>query len=360
MKDTTSFWETITTKSAHYPTLTEDLEVDVSIIGGGITGITAALHLINAGKKVAILEADEIGGVTTGYSTGNLYVAVQPYYQKLESKFNFETAKQIAQSRQFAIDYIEKNVIDKKINCQFSRRPWYIYADDNQISFLEKEVELFKKMDFPIDYVDALPLPLKFKKAAVLSNQARFNPLQYVVDLAQYLQKQGCLIFEKSRVISIEEKDNKCFLQTDKAKVIANHNIVATHTPIGINTVQMFTAPYRSYVVAVSVKDGIYPEGHFWDLKEPHHAICTHSISGDKPEILMVAGNHHKVGQTDDAASHFSQLEKFLRDHFQVQDVLYQWSAQHYHAADGVPYIGLASRGAKNSYIATGFYLMRN
>ena len=87
--DTMSLWEAISTRVTDYPEFTTDIEVDVAIIGGGITGITAASHLIKAGKKVAIIEAKKIGGVTTGYSTGNLYIPVQPFYQHIASKFNF-------------------------------------------------------------------------------------------------------------------------------------------------------------------------------------------------------------------------------------------------------------------------------
>jgi glycine/D-amino acid oxidase-like deaminating enzyme len=121
--DTISLWKKISNKISEYPVLDRDIEVDVAIIGGGITGITAANQLINAGKKVVVLEANSIGGVTTGFSTGNLYIAVQPFYQNIYSKFNFETAKAIAHSRKFAIDYIENNVNEKKIECQFTRRP---------------------------------------------------------------------------------------------------------------------------------------------------------------------------------------------------------------------------------------------
>ncbi len=81
--NTISLWEAISTRSSTYPELSNNIEVDVAIIGGGITGITAASHLIKAGKKVAIIEAHKIGGVTTSYSTGNLYVAVQPFYQNI-------------------------------------------------------------------------------------------------------------------------------------------------------------------------------------------------------------------------------------------------------------------------------------
>lgn len=356
--DTTSLWKKISDQSATYPALNKDIEVDIAIIGAGITGITTAFQLINAGKKVAILEAGKVGGVTTSSSTGNLYIAVQPYYQNIQAKFNFETAKTIAHSRKFAIDYIEKNIQEKNINCNFSRRPWYAYTANNEkVALLEKEVELLKKMEIDIDYTDHLPLSFKFIKAAVMENQARFNPLQYVISMAAALKEKGCLIFEDTRVIDQIEKD-VCTLKTAAGhSVIAKKVVMATHTPIGVNAAQFFTAPYRSYIVAVRLKDNQYPEGHFWDLDCPHHASCTHATaSSHQLNLLMVAGDHHKVGQGGEMSVHYENLESFLREHFAVAEVAYRWSAQHYQAADDVPYIGLASRFAKHTYLATGFF----
>lgn len=356
--DTTSLWKEITTKSSTYPALSKDLDIDVAIIGAGITGITAALQLIKAGKRVAVFEADKVGGVTTGFSTGNLYIAVQPYYQHIISKFNVAAAKQIAKSREFAIHYIEKNIKEKNIKCHFHRRPWFAYTnDESRISILEKEVEAIKSLGFDINFTNTLPLAFKFKKAARMENQARLNPLQYVVSLADYLKQQGCLIFENTRIEDIEEKNDSCYLTTNHGKKITAKKIVmATHTPIGVNATQLFTAPYRSYVVSVRLKNNEYPEGHFWDLDFPHHATCTHAVSGDHPELLMVAGSHHKVGQGKITDSHYQELEKFLRDHFPVEKIAYQWSAQHYQTADDVPYIGLVSRFAKHTYMGTGYF----
>lgn len=354
--DTISLWKVISKKPVNYPVLSKDIEVDVAIVGGGITGVTAANQLIKAGKKVAILEAHEVGGVTTGNSTGNLYIAVQAFYQNIYSKFNLEEAKNIAHSRKFAIDYIEKNIQEKHINCQFYRRPWYAYTCKDPRIAIDKEVELFKKMDIPIEYTNSLPLPFKFKKAIVMQNQARFNPLQYVISMAHDLSKKGCFIFENTRINHIEEKD-VCLLKTSHAKITAKKVLLATHTPVGVNPTQVFTAPYRSYVVAVRLKDNNYPEGHFWDLDRPPHATCTHAISNNNhPELLAVAGSHHKTGQGHDMQSHYKELEVFLREHAQVAEVAYQWSAQHYQSADDVPYIGLASRFAKHTYMATGFW----
>lgn len=354
--DTNSLWEHISTVPKKYPELTENLEVDVVIVGGGITGITAALQLISAGKKVALLEANQIGGGTTGFSTGNLYIPIQPYYHKVLNKFDKETVKIVAESRKNAIDYIENTVKAQNIPCNFTRRPMYFYANKNhEIDFLKREVEILKECSIDVDYIDSLPLSLEFQKAALIKNQARFNPLQYVRSLAEYLSSKGCLIFENSRVMEIKERNDICIFKTNKAKITAKKAIIATHTPTGVNPIQLFTAPYRSYVVAVQLEENIYPEINYWNLETPHYAISTHSMSKDKADLLVIAGSHHKTGQSNNAQSHYDELENYLREKFQVKELKFRWSAQHYHSADGIPYIGLAYH-YKNIYEATGFF----
>lgn len=175
--------------------------------------------------------------------------------------------------------------------------------------------------------------------------------------MAADIYQKGGFIFEKTRVVGIKEEKEGCLLNTDTGHQIAAKNVViATHTPTGIHAVQLFTAPYRSYVVATHLKDNKYPEGHFWDLDHPHHATCTHGVSSSKPDLLLVAGSHHKTGQDPNMLSHYKDLENFLYQNFSIEKVAYQWSAQHYHSADDVPYIGLASRFAKHTYMATGYF----
>ena len=73
---TVSIWESTAKKGSAFSPLTDDKVADVVIIGGGITGLTAAMRLSEAGKKVVLLEAWQIGFGTTGNSTGNLYITV--------------------------------------------------------------------------------------------------------------------------------------------------------------------------------------------------------------------------------------------------------------------------------------------
>lgn len=354
--DTESVWKKISKRSKTYPTLSRSLEVDVAIVGGGVTGMTAALFLLNAGKKVAILEAEEIGGVTTGFSTGNLYVAVQPYYQTIIKKWGLDTAKAVSHSRKEAIDWIEKTIHERQIDCAFSRRPWYLFTnDEKKVGQFDEEIKAFKAVHLPLELLDQLPLGLSFKKAAVIPNQARLNPLQYVMSVTDSLANEGCLVFENTRVTSVKEGD-KCLLETSAGhSVTAKKVIIATHTPIGIHSIHLFSAPYRSYVVAARLKQPL-SEMHLWDLEDPHHSICSHVFSKNEPELLLVSGSHHKVGQEHNALSHYKALEKFIRERFSVEEIIAQWSSQHYQSADELPYIGLANRFSHHTYIATGYF----
>ncbi|KTD16047.1 FAD-dependent oxidoreductase [Legionella jordanis] len=351
-----SLWKSISSRPSDYPHLNSDIEVDVAIIGGGITGVTAAMELSKAGKKVAVIESGQMGGATTSMSTGNLYVQTQPSYQRIASAFDLNTAKQVAHSRQMAIDYIEKNVRALEIPCHFSRRPWYGYSDAQKESYFSKEIETLKEMGLDVEYISSLPLELKFKKAAVLQNQARFNPLQYVLSMAAELAKQGCLIYENTHVIDIKENKDDCVIRSKSGRITAQKLFMATHSPLGFNKTQMFIAPYSSYVVAAYINRDEYPEGQFWGFTDNSFILSTHSVKEAKPEILLVAGSHHKTGQSQNMQGHIAEIEKYLHENFSVSEVAFRWSAQHFQAADKLPYIGLASHSSKHSYMATGFF----
>lgn len=350
-----SLWQSNTAPIKRYPKLDQDLTVDVVIIGGGITGVTTAWQLLNSNKKVVVIESDYIGSGTTGNSTGNLYVPVQPYFQSIASKFNEETARQVALSRLQALNYIENIIQELSIQCEFARRPWYLYTNDkDKENFLHKEVEILQSFQLPIEYTDNLPYPLKFIRAATLPNQARMNPFLYVQSLAAALAAKNNFIYENTRILTQLETEDGFVLHTQHGKITAKCVVAATHIPLGINRLQMFAAPYRSYVVVAQLKKAYYPEMQCWDLHQPHHVMCTHSSDSNEPNRLLISGSHHKTGQ-DEEINHFQQLENFLHENFDDASIVGRWSAQHYHSADTIPYIG-AINAKNNYYVATGYF----
>lgn len=107
-----------------FPELTEDIETEIAIVGGGITGITTAHLLAKAGKQVVVLEGGQVGGGTSGDSTGNLYTMLDHRLHHIKAKFDEETARRVAASRTAAVDLIEQLQEQHAIDCSFKREPW--------------------------------------------------------------------------------------------------------------------------------------------------------------------------------------------------------------------------------------------
>jgi len=69
---TQSYWQETAPRVGPFPSLNSNLDVDVVVIGGGLTGITAAYFLKKEGAKVALLERDRFGCCDTGHTTAHL------------------------------------------------------------------------------------------------------------------------------------------------------------------------------------------------------------------------------------------------------------------------------------------------
>ena len=105
-----SFWiQNFKTKA--YPRLEEDLNADVCIIGGGLTGLSCGYYLTQHNLKVCILEKNKIMEKTSGHTTAKITSQHGLFYQYLFDSYGKECAKKYLDSNQEAITNI-KNIID--------------------------------------------------------------------------------------------------------------------------------------------------------------------------------------------------------------------------------------------------------
>jgi glycine/D-amino acid oxidase-like deaminating enzyme len=114
---------------ADYPTLKGDIETEIVIIGGGITGIVTAYQLALSGRKVVVLDKGTLfKNSTTAFTTGFLSSDIDTDFSDLVWMFGERVATDLLRSHMYAIDRIEKTVKDEKIGCEFERVPEYWYA----------------------------------------------------------------------------------------------------------------------------------------------------------------------------------------------------------------------------------------
>ncbi len=345
-----SIWEATTAASISFSVFEGNEETDIVIVGGGITGITAAMLLSNAGKKVILLEANTIGHGTTGHSTGNLYVTVDEHLSTIRKKWNSDVMKAVVQSRMAAIDFIKSTIHHNDIDCDFGNRPFTLFVERNTSEtdeFMQKEFDAFWEAGLNPSILNDAGLPYKTVNALRIEGQAQFHPLKYVQQLAKVISLQ-CKIYENSRVIDVD--DDTGIVKTEKGSVKASKILLATHSPIGVHMIHTMLYPYREFGVAATLNEVRFPDGIFWGLNEPKHSVRSFTTNGK--QYVMAIGDKFKTGQHVDTKTYVNGLEHYLKDRMNVSEASYFWGGQQYRPADGLPYIG---KHGENTYFMTGF-----
>lgn len=339
----------------NYPELRQSIAVDVAIIGGGITGVSAGKLISQEGKSVAVLESRKIGGGTTSHSTGNLYFTIDKILSSVQSKYGDDTVRQVANSRQQALQQIETWINDHNLDCDFHKVPWYLYSKtESSRSKIEQELEMGQRTGLTINKATNDEIPYPSVNAVKVPDQAQINPMRYVQELAQTLGNGNCQIYEHTKVTSVKRENSHYILKTSNGVVKARYVVHATHSPKGIMLVQSLLGPYREYGIACKVTENSHPKGIFWGYYEGGSKISTRTYSRGDEQFVIVVGEPHKVGQADSNVQSIRNLESFANAHYNVQEITHRWGGQHYRPADLLPYIGPRKRNSRE-FIATGF-----
>lgn len=327
---------------------------NVVIVGGGVTGVTTALQLQKSGKRCLLIEAQNLCFGTTGGTTAHLNTFFDTGYNKVASAFGEDDAQLLSRAAMSALELYQKNVEEYQIDCGYAQKDGYLYAqDDKQAEELDKIYEASKTAGVDVAYTDRIPVPIDFQKAIVYHEQAQVHATKYVYALAKAFEDEGGVLLQHCRVEGFKDKTNELEVNTSMGDVKAGALIWATHIPPGINLLHFRCAPYRSYAMAVTLKDGIYPEGLAYDMYDPYHYYRTQEVDGVK--YLIVGGEDHKTGHEENTEAPFAKLEAHIRTHFEVEEVKYKWSSQFFEPADGLAYIGHLPGNPEQVLVATGF-----
>src|SRR5204863_7172575 len=125
---TNSVWSE-TTPAPPYAPLAGNVAVDVAVVGGGITGITAGLLLARAGRRVAVVEARRIGKGESGKTTAHLTEALDQPYHVLIARFGLAGARLAADGQRAAIERIAAFTDECAIPCDLQRVAGFGYAE---------------------------------------------------------------------------------------------------------------------------------------------------------------------------------------------------------------------------------------
>ncbi len=195
-----------------FPSLTADTRADVVVVGGGYTGLSAALHLAQTGLDVVLLEADQIGSGASGRNGGQIHSGQRRDQDYLEAHLGPADARKLWDLAQEAKSLLRRLIAEHGIDCDW--RDGLIHADHkpglvahghayarhlrdaygyDQISALSR------------DGVRALVASDGYHGGTLDTGGGHLHPLKLAFGLARAAQRAGARIFTASRAMAIAE-----------------------------------------------------------------------------------------------------------------------------------------------------------
>jgi glycine/D-amino acid oxidase-like deaminating enzyme/nitrite reductase/ring-hydroxylating ferredoxin subunit len=355
--DTNSYW----IDSASLPRfakLTRDQHVDVVVVGGGITGLTAAYLLTTAGKSVAVIERGRCAGIDTGHTSAHLTMVTDKPLSDLVDEFGRDHAQAAWDAGLAAIARIDSMIRKHRIDCAFAwvegyrHRSW---TDDERGEHdrFAREAAVASDLGFDATFVEEVPG--RGGPGVRFDGQARFHPRKYLAGLARAVRDAEGQIYEHTNADGFLEDPLRVKIGgrtlTCEDIVLATHNpLVGVSGMVSATVLQTKLALYTSYVIAGRAPRGTVPDALLWDSSDPYHYLRTEPHRTF--DLVIFGGEDHKTGQVESTTACYDRLGRTLASFLPAVQVTHRWSGQVIETPDGLPYIG---RTADHQWIATGF-----
>ena len=233
------------------------------------------------------------------------------------------------------------------IDCDWRRRPSYAYLTEDRAA-AEREAEAAAEAGLPASFAEETGLPYPVAGAVRFEDQAEFHPRKYLLALAEQLER----VHERSHAVDVDV-DERCAVKTPGGRVTADRIVVATHYPFLDRSFAFARVhPQRSYALVCRIA-GEPPPGMYISGDSPTRSVRAVPVEGD--ELLLVGGEGHRTGEGGDTEEKYAALERFAREHWEVESLEYRWSSQDNTTIDTLPYAGPVAPGADRVLMATGF-----
>jgi glycine/D-amino acid oxidase-like deaminating enzyme/nitrite reductase/ring-hydroxylating ferredoxin subunit len=327
-----------------FPAVQAEEAFDVAVIGGGITGMTTALLLKQAGLRVAVLEAGRVGAGASGNNTAKVTALQSTMYSTISSQHGEDAAADYAAASLAGVAKVAE--LADGIDCYLARRPASTYAySQSEVHAVEQEAEAALRAGLPVTR-DEMGAPFPVYASLQLAGQLSIHPVRYVLGLAEKVRGDGSQVFEYSRVLQVREGH----VETATGTVRADRVVVATHYPIldrGLYFARLEAT--RSYCIAARLQSGKTADAMAINPGSPKWSLSSLG------NLLIVGGQSHPAGQRGVGEERYADLVEFAHRYWDIEEITHRWSAQDPSSYDNLPMIGSYTPRSSRLYVATGY-----
>ncbi len=256
------FWQDTVAFAAEQNRAALPATVDVAIIGGGFTGLSAARSLAQRGATVAVLEAETFGWGASSRNGGMVLTGLKKGPEVLIARYGLETAQRLYAASLASIDLVEQIVKEEGIVCDFSRSGHLeVAVKSRHFDGFQKSAEIIsREFHHELRVVPKKDLTEEigsriYHGGLVDETIAGVNPARFVVGLRQAAERAGARLYAGARVESIErgaQNGAQTFrINTSVGALAARDVFVATSGYTGAATpaLQRRIVPIGSYII---------------------------------------------------------------------------------------------------------------
>ena len=259
--------------------LTSDIDVDICVIGGGLTGISSAINLSKKGYSVILCEARKIGWGASGRNGGQLGIGMRKDQFTIEKKLGLRHAKELWSLGLEAVEDVKNLIKENEINCHLVNGVMSTACFEKDIDEYKFEIEhMAKNYDFEgYKFFNKEKIREEINSKMYLagllnSGSYHLNPLKLTLGLAKVAQKNNVKIFENTPIEKIREEGDRVQVMSKKGLIRANQVVVACNGYLDsiLGSKKNKFMPINNYVVATEPLG----EKRARELIKNNYAVC--------------------------------------------------------------------------------------
>lgn len=358
------FWSIQNGLLRNYPSLTSDLNCDVAVVGGGITGALVAYHLAEAGVDCVLLEKRDIGTGSTSGSTALLQYEVDVPLRDLIRKIGPDKANRSYELCHEAVIGLGHLIHKLKINCDFEKRSsLFLARRRSELSGLNEEWRLRRALGIDVHFWNQAQLKNHFgftRPAALFSETAaQVDPHRLTHGLLEAGCRRGLRVFDRVLIKRFKPSQHGITLITEHGpKIKARKAIIAA----GFESMPLLRGEagrLKSTYALISEPVKKFPawpgRSLIWESGTPYLYLRTtrdnRIIVGGEDENIIDPKRRDALikKKTDILLRKFKKL--FSDTNLQVA---YSWAGTFGETKDGLAYIG-PNRALPHAYFALGY-----
>lgn len=333
------------------PSIDNDINTPVLIIGGGLSGLMCAYHFMKAKIDFILVDSKKLASSVSAKTTAQVTYAHSNFYDDIIKKHGIKKAELYLES-QLAGFKIMKNIIKKEnIACDYKEESTIIGA------YLPKNIKILDNLQMILNKYNLSKVIndddnlIPSKKYVEVPNQFIINPIKYLMSIIDILIDNKIKLYEYSQVTKITKK-NKHYevIINDKCKINAGKIIMACHYPI-INPDNLyFTKIYQSKSYSIAFKTNIKLKANYLSLDDPYYYFRTLDDN-----TLIIGGSDHYTGINNDIKKCYDNLILKINQIDKKAKILSKWFTEDCMVIDSLPYVGTYSKKHQNIILITGF-----